>query len=159
MSWLFTSWGQRTGTSASASALPVNIQDWFPLGLTGLISLQSKGLLRVFSSTMIRKHQFLAHSLLYGPALNIHTWLLEVYFALGQIHIRGPVTHSMVKQRSRLARLQPSAAVPPPSAVTVTAMWKSMCLVVVSDFHIHKAQLSYYLIKSRVQHYDTSLPL
>ena len=56
VSWVFTSGGQSIG--ASASVLPMNIQGWFPLGLTGLISLQSKGLSRVFSSTIIRKHQF-----------------------------------------------------------------------------------------------------
>ena len=56
MNQLFTSGGQSIG--ASASALPVNIQGWFPLGLTGLISLQSKGLSRVFSSTRIWSHQF-----------------------------------------------------------------------------------------------------
>ena len=50
--------GQSIGASASASVLPVNIQDWFPLGLTGLIFLQSKGLSKVFSSTTIQKHQF-----------------------------------------------------------------------------------------------------
>ena len=50
--------GQRIGVSASASVLPMNIQDWFPLGWTGLISLLSKGLSRVFSSTTIWKHQF-----------------------------------------------------------------------------------------------------
>ena len=58
MSPLFTSGGQSIGASASASVLPVNIQDWFPLGLTGLISLLSKGLSRIFSSTTIRKHHF-----------------------------------------------------------------------------------------------------
>ena len=55
---LFTSGGQSIGASASASVLPMNIQGWFPLGLTGLISLQSKGLSRVFSNTTVRKHQF-----------------------------------------------------------------------------------------------------
>ena len=55
----FTSGGQSIGASASASVLPVNVQDWSPLGLTGLISLQSKGLSRVFSKTTIQKHQFL----------------------------------------------------------------------------------------------------
>ena len=55
MSQLFTSGGQRIG--ASASVLPMNIQGWFPLGLTGLISLQSKGLWRIFSSTIVQKHQ------------------------------------------------------------------------------------------------------
>ena len=58
MCWLFTSSGQSSGTSASSSVLPMSIQGWFPLGLTGLISLQSKGLSRVFSSTTIQKHQF-----------------------------------------------------------------------------------------------------
>ena len=58
MSWLFSSGGQSTGASALASVLPVNIQDRFPLGLTGWISLQSKGLSRVFSNTAIQKHQF-----------------------------------------------------------------------------------------------------
>ena len=51
------------GSSASALVLPINIQDWFPLGLTGLISLQSKGLLRVFSNTTLQKHQFLGAQL------------------------------------------------------------------------------------------------
>ena len=58
MSWLFASGGQSIGASASASVLPVNIQDWFPFRLTGLISLQSKGLSRVFSNTTVQKHQF-----------------------------------------------------------------------------------------------------
>ena len=58
VSWLFASGGQRIGASASATVLPVNIQGWFPLGLTGLTSLQSKGLSRVFSGTTIQKHQF-----------------------------------------------------------------------------------------------------
>ena len=60
MSWLFASGGQSTGVSASASVLPMNIQDWFPLGWTGWISLQSKGLSRVFSNTTVQKHQFLS---------------------------------------------------------------------------------------------------
>ena len=58
MSQLFASGGQSIGVSASTSVLPMNIQDWFPLGLTGLISLQSKGLWRVFSNTTVQKHQF-----------------------------------------------------------------------------------------------------
>ena len=63
MSQFFTSGGQSTGVSASASVLPMNIQDWFPLGLTGLISLPSKGLSRVFSSTTVQKHQFFSAQL------------------------------------------------------------------------------------------------
>ena len=58
MSQFFTSGGQRIGVSASASVLPINIQDWFPLGLIGLISLQSKGLSRVFSNTTVQKYRF-----------------------------------------------------------------------------------------------------
>ena len=58
MSQFFASGGQSTGVSASASVFPMNIQDWFPLRLTGWISLQSKGLSRVFSSTTVQKHQF-----------------------------------------------------------------------------------------------------
>ena len=71
VSWLFISGSQSIGASASASVLPMNIQDWFSLELSGLISLQFKGPSRVFSSTTIQKHQFLASNSL------IHTWLLE----------------------------------------------------------------------------------
>ena len=63
MSWLFSSGGQSIGASTSASALPKNIQGWFPSGLTGLISLLSKGFSRVFSSTKIWKHQFFSPQL------------------------------------------------------------------------------------------------
>ena len=58
MSHFFALVGQSTGASASTSVLPMNIQDWFPLGLTGWLSLLSKGLERVFSNTTVRKHQF-----------------------------------------------------------------------------------------------------
>ena len=58
VSQFFTSGGQSYGVSASASVLPINIQDWFPLGWTDWISLQSKGLSRVFSNTTVQKHQF-----------------------------------------------------------------------------------------------------
>ena len=66
-SWFFVSGGQSIG--ASASALPMNIQGWFPLGLIALVSLLSKGLSRVFSSTTVQKHQFSVLSLLYDPTL------------------------------------------------------------------------------------------
>ena len=58
VSQFLTSGSQSTGASASASVLPMNIQGWFPLGMTGLISLQSKGLSWIFSSTRVWKHQF-----------------------------------------------------------------------------------------------------
>ena len=63
MSQLFTSGGQSSGVSASTSVLPMNSQDWFPLGLIGLIFLQSKGLSRVFSNTTVQKHQFFSAQL------------------------------------------------------------------------------------------------
>ena len=65
----FASRGQSIRVSASASVLPVNMQDWFPLGLTGLVSLQSKGLSRVLFSTTVWSMSFSALSRLYGPAL------------------------------------------------------------------------------------------
>ena len=63
MSQFFPSGGQSIGTSASASVLPMNIRNWFHLGLTGLISLQSKRLSRVFSNTTVQKHQFISAQL------------------------------------------------------------------------------------------------
>ena len=76
VSQFFTSCGQSIGVSASASVLLMNIQDWFPLGLTSLISLLSKGLSRVFSTPQFKSISSLAHSFLYGPALTF-TRLLE----------------------------------------------------------------------------------
>ena len=78
MSQLFTSGSQSIGASASASVLPMNIQDWFPLGWTGWISLQSKGLPRVSSDTTLQKHQFLGAQLSLWSNSHIHTWLLAM---------------------------------------------------------------------------------
>ena len=75
--WLFASGGYSIGASASASVLPVSIQGWFPLGLTGLISLQSKGLLVIFNSTAIWKHQFFGAQPSLWSISHICTWLLE----------------------------------------------------------------------------------
>ena len=73
MSQFFASGGQSIGVSASASVLPMNIQDWCPLRLTGWISLKSKGLSRVFSNTTVQKHQLFMLSFLYSPTLtSIH---------------------------------------------------------------------------------------
>ena len=69
--------GQSIGVSASASVLPMNIKDWFPLGWTGWISLQSKGFSRVFSNTTVQKHQFFGTQLSSESNSHIHTWLLE----------------------------------------------------------------------------------
>ena len=76
MSQLFISGGQSIGVSASTSVLPMNIQDWSPLGWTGWISLQSKALSRVFSNTTAQKHHFFStHPSLWFSS-HIHTWLL-----------------------------------------------------------------------------------
>ena len=75
ISQLFASGGQSIG--ASAFILPMNIQGWFPLGLTGLISLQSRELWRVFSSTIIQKHQFFSVPTSLWSNSHIHIWLLE----------------------------------------------------------------------------------
>ena len=80
MSQVFASGGQSIG--ASASVLPMNIQDWFPLGLTGWISLQSKGLSRVFSNTVVQKHQFFGTQPSLWSNSHIHTWLLEKYLTM-----------------------------------------------------------------------------
>ena len=75
MSQLLASGGQSIGVSASASVLQMNIQDWFPLGWTGLISLKSKGLSRVFSSTTVQSIISLELSFLYNPTLtSIHDY-------------------------------------------------------------------------------------
>ena len=77
MSQLFA-WGcQSIGVSASASVLPMNTQDWHPLGWTGWISLQSKGFSRVFSNTTVQKHQFFSAQLSSQSNSHIHTWPLE----------------------------------------------------------------------------------
>ena len=77
MSQFSASGGQSIGSLVWASVLPMNIQDWFPLGLTGWISLQSKGLSRVFSKTTVKKHQFFGIQLSLWSSFHIHMWLLE----------------------------------------------------------------------------------
>ena len=75
MSQLFTSGGRSIGASALASVLPMNIQGWFSLGLTGLISLLSKGLSRVFSSTTVQEFKFFGAQPCYGPTLtSVHDY-------------------------------------------------------------------------------------
>ena len=74
-SQFFTPGGQSTGVAASASVLPMNIQDWFPL--LGWTSLQSKGLSRVFTNTAVQKHRLFGAQLSFWSNSHIHTWLLE----------------------------------------------------------------------------------
>ena len=75
VSWLFAPGGQSIRASASSSVLPMNIQGWFSLGLTGLISLQTEGLSRVFFSTTVWKHQFFISQPSLCSNSHIHTWL------------------------------------------------------------------------------------
>ena len=77
MSLFFASGSQSIGASASVSVLPMNIQGWFPLGWTGLISLQFKGLSRIFPNTTVQKHQFFGAQPSLWSNSHIHTWLLE----------------------------------------------------------------------------------
>ena len=78
MSQLFASGGQSTGVSALASVLPMNTNEhWFPLGWTGWISVQFKGLSRVFSNTTVQKHKFFGSQLSSQSNSHIHTWPLE----------------------------------------------------------------------------------
>ena len=80
MSQFFQSGGQSIGVSASESVLPMNIQCWFPLGSTGLISLQSKGLSIVFSNTTVQKHQFFGTQFLYRLLYSDHSpWSLTLW--------------------------------------------------------------------------------
>ena len=90
MSWLFISGGQSIGASASASLLPMNIQGWFSLGLTGLISLQSKGLSRVFNTT-IRRHQFFGAQPSLWSYFHARTWVLWKTIALALLTFVGKV--------------------------------------------------------------------
>ena len=101
MSQFFTLGGQNIGVSASPSVLPMNNQDWFPLGLTGLISLLSNGLSRVFSNTTVQKHQFFSTqpSLRYNS--HIHTWLLKKTIAFTIQTFVGKVTSLLFNMLSR----------------------------------------------------------
>ena len=88
-SQLFTSGGQSIRASASAEVLPVNIQGWFPLRLTGLISLQFKGFSRAFSSTAVQKYQFFGAQPSLWSNSHICTWLLEKPLLWPFYHPRG----------------------------------------------------------------------
>ena len=85
MSQPFTSGGQRIGVSASASVLPMNIQDWSPLGWTGWVSLQSKGLSRVFSNTIVQNHQFFSTQLSWLYNSHIHKTKSRTFSAFSRL--------------------------------------------------------------------------
>ena len=107
MSWLFASSGQSIGTSASASVLPKNVQNWFSLGLTHLIFLLSKGLSRIFSNTTFQKQWFFSAQLSLESNSHIHTWLLDFSnlgfsIALTRRTSVGKVTSLLFNRLSRL---------------------------------------------------------
>ena len=106
-SQLFPSGGQSIGVSASASVLPMNIQDWFPLGKTGWISLQSKGLSRVFSNTTFQKHQFFCAqpSLWSNSHTGTHCWKNQSFYYTTFI---GKVMSLLFKMLSVIAFLSRS---------------------------------------------------
>ena len=95
MSQFFTSGSQNIGVSASTSVLPVNPQDWLPLGWTGWISLQSKGLSRVFSNTTVQKHQFFGAFHFIGEAISCFTGTRKIETAeLGPEHVSDWLSHN-----------------------------------------------------------------
>ena len=96
VSQFFASGGQSIGASASASVLPMNIQGWFSLGLTGLISLQSKGLSRVFSITTVQNHQFFSTQLSLWKETGIVTLLLTKFCTLFRFLLFCPHVHFSV---------------------------------------------------------------
>ena len=102
MSQFFPSGGQSIGVSASVSVLPMNIQDWFPLGLTDLISLQSKGLSRVFSKTSVQSINSSVLNFLYGPTLTPYMTTGKT-IALTRWTFVGKVISLLFNMLSRLA--------------------------------------------------------
>ena len=102
MSQFFASGGQSIGVSASASVLLMNIHNWFPLGLTGLISLLSKGLSRVFSNTIVQKHKFFGAQLSSQSNSHIPTWLMKKTIALIRRTFVGKVMSLLFNMLSRL---------------------------------------------------------
>ena len=99
MSQLFASGGQSIGASASAAVLPMNIQDWSPLGLTGWISLQSKGLLRVFPNTIVQKHQF------FGPQFSL--WSNSPKCTINVMYLNYPKTSPSPRSMEELSSTKP----------------------------------------------------
>ena len=101
MSQLFSWGGQSIGVSASASVLPMNMQDWSLLGWTGWISLHSKGLSRVFSNTTIQKHQFFSAQISSQSNSHIHIWMWEAIALIRQTFV-GKVMSLLFNMLSRL---------------------------------------------------------
>ena len=105
MSQFFTSGGQSIGISTSASVLPINIQDWFPLELTSLISLQPKGLSRVFSNLIVQKYQFFSVQPSLRSNSHIHTWLLEYSIKSHIFHSVGDMEQRILSSSGKIFAL------------------------------------------------------
>ena len=122
VSWFFTSGSQSIGVSGSTSVLPMNTQNWSPLGWTGWISLQSKGLSRVFSKTTVQKHQFFGTQLSLWSNSHIHTWLLKKTIPLTRWTFVGKVMPLPFNMLSRLVMLTATSQVPncPSASCTVS---------------------------------------
>ena len=137
MSQLFTSGGQSIAVSPSASNLPMNIQGWFPLGLTGLISLLSKGLSRVFSSTTVWKHQFCGTQPSLWSNSHIHTWLLERTIALTIWTLVGKAMSLLFKTLSRFV-----IALLPRSKPLLTSWFQLLSTVILDPEKIKSVTVS-----------------
>ena len=120
MSQFFASGGQSIGVSASVPVLPMNIQDWFPLGWTGWISLQSKGLAGVFSNTTFQKHQLFSAQLSLQSNSHIHTWLLEKFFYRPQIKLPTSAGSSKKQESSRKTSTSVLSTMTKPLTVWIT---------------------------------------
>ena len=121
MSQIFASGGQSIGTSASASVLPMNIQDWSPLGWTGWISLQSKELSRVFSNTTVQKHQFFKAQLYLQSNSHPHMTTGKTITLTRRIFV-GKVTSLLFNKLSRLVMAAAVVSVP------ASLKWWNCCL-------------------------------
>ena len=146
MSWFFSSGGQSIRASVSASVLPMNIQDWFPLGLTGLIFLLSKELSRVFSSITLWRHQFFTLSLFYCPALtSIHDYLkktvaLNIQMFVSKIMslLFNTLSMFVIAFHPWNKRLLISWLQSPSAMILETKKIKSVTVTIVSPFIYHE---------------------
>ena len=118
MSQFFTSGGQSIGVSASASVLPMNTQDWFPSEWTGWISLQSKGLSRVFSNTTVQKHQFFGAQLSYNPTLSNCQMYITVLLTIVPCLCSSELIHLVTESLPPLINISPLLP-PQPLAATI----------------------------------------
>ena len=139
MSQPFASGGQNIGVSASTSVLPMNTQDWSPLGWTCWISLQSKGHSRVFSNTTVQNHQFFGSQLSSQSNSHIHTWPLGKTIALSGVlpAFRGKVSCSALAQASTCTSSRSSPnQLPKGSLLYPQSLWRLYPLLVFITIHL-----------------------